>query len=139
MKNLAIAFGIIVISILAGISVVRNISFDFVITDIKIPSFPKFEVEILVSVINANFFSIFISDLFIEIYDDKILVAESTGKSGKIKLTKEARKDFAQTFYVYYTLSTVNKLIMNKGEPLAFDYKIKGKLYGIPVSFKKIF
>jgi len=145
MRFLIIIFLVLVVLGLFALMSVRNIEVKVKLANISLEGFassllkkkPVIKVGAAVTIHNTNPFRIPISDLFIEIYDGNTLIARSIEPSKRFVIPKEQYKTFNHSFDVFISSLLLDKIKQIKaGKKIEFTYKIKGKVFGLPVNFK---
>ena len=136
---------VLIILALFAFMFIRNIEIDVKLANVNVDGFvasllvkkPVIKVGASVTIHNTNFFKIPISDLYIQIYDDGTLIAQSIEPSGKFVIPKEQYKTFNHSFDVFISSLLLDKIKqVQGGKPIKFMYKIKGKVFGFPIRFK---
>ena len=98
---------------------------------------PTIKVGARITVHNTNFFASPVSDLNIDIYDEDTLIARSIGTSKRLIIKKEQYNSFTHSFDVFISALLLDKIKqVQAGQPIKFTYKIKGRVFGLPVKFK---
>ncbi len=147
---------IAIILILVAISIVLWARFKTITSKIKIKIslgglgvvdfFKSFEKEenttlkstLLITIHNGNSFSIPVKNLYVKIYKDGNLIARSldvdTNKA-RVSIPGEGSVSFEHKGEIFIVDQLFN---IFKGK-LEFDYKVKMRIYGMPVSFTNTF
>lgn len=97
--------------------------------------------DVGIEVDNNNRFSIPISNLYIKIYHNGTLIAETDGIDKSIILIPaKGEKEFTHPLNVILVPSFFDAIKeITEDKPLILDYKIKGQLFKIPVKFENSF
>lgn len=145
MRTLIIIFLILIIVVLFVRMAVGNIEIDVKLSSFSIKGLaasliqkkPTIKVGASITVHNANFFEIPVSDLNIDIYDGETLIARSVGTSKNLLIPREKSETFNHSFDVFISSLLLDKIEkIQSGQKIKFTYSIKGRIFGIPVKFK---
>ncbi len=145
MRFLMIIFLVLIILALFGFMFIANIEIDAKLANIDLDNFvqslfqkkPVVKTTAKVTVNNGNPFRIKLSEIYIEVFDGDTLIARSIEPSGTEIIPRENYESFNHSFDIYISNLLLDKIKSAKlGKEVQVTYKVRGKLYGIPVKFK---
>ena len=149
MKNAWVIFVIVIVfAVIIWFQIIKsNISAKIDLTGINLIKFfgsftgithtGEIDTKIKISILNKNAFPVKINDLEVDIYYKGELIAHSLEKGNRVEIGKKTETDFEHTITINLKDAMFDLAsIIVKGDAAKIDYKVKLKLYGIPVSFK---
>ena len=98
----------------------------------------KLKTDVGITVDNNNNFPILISNLYIKIYHNNTLIAETDGiDKSVITIPQKDEEEFTHPLNVIPVQSFFDAIKeVKEDKPLILSYKIKGRLFRIPYDFK---
>lgn len=145
-----IPFGLLILAVWEGIRAVGKISFDAGFKNVNLQDLKNafingsgsvINLTLLIKIINGNAFPLWFSNLYFELYHEKVLIAKSSNVLGnfiKQLVPKKGELQFPYDVEVILNNQLLDLVDIFTGKKITFQYKIRGILFGvIPIPFKE--